>query len=62
MSSGGIVTFTPSALLEDPIGVYKLVAQIVKHPLWACYLLPSAIGMVAKLTREGEDPLAVYDK
>ncbi|KDR73701.1 hypothetical protein GALMADRAFT_158176 [Galerina marginata CBS 339.88] len=46
---GGIVTFTPSAIMADPIAVIHVIRQISAHPQWACYILPAALGMVAKL-------------
>lgn len=58
---GGVVTFTPGAILEDPIGVLHKIRQIQSHPLWMCYILPSVLGMVAKLHCENEDPLVVFD-
>jgi len=59
---GGIVTFTPDALVADPFGICQLITRLAKHPLWNCYVLPSTIGMAAKLTSGGVDPLIVYDK
>lgn len=60
--SGGVVTFTPSALYEDPWGVINTMKVIDKHPLWICYILPSVLGMAIKLSSPGEDPLAAFDK
>ncbi|RDB22988.1 hypothetical protein Hypma_009786 [Hypsizygus marmoreus] len=45
---GGVVTFTPRALTNDPVGVLHRISQIHSHPLWACYILPSVLGMVMK--------------
>ncbi|GLB33577.1 hypothetical protein LshimejAT787_0104610 [Lyophyllum shimeji] len=61
---GGIVTFTPKAILDDPIGVLHRISQIHSHPLWECYILPSALGMVAKLHLQtgNDDPLALCDR
>jgi hypothetical protein len=59
---GGVATFTPSALFEDPVGACQLITQISDHPLWTCYLLPSVVGMLAKLTCRERDPLAVFDQ
>jgi hypothetical protein len=42
---GGIVTFTPMAMAEDPFGCYSLMLQLAQHPLWACYLMPSIVGL-----------------
>lgn len=51
------MTFTPDALLEDPIGVGKLIRQIAEHPFWACYLLPSVVGMAVRSCGGDADPL-----
>ncbi|TDL28823.1 hypothetical protein BD410DRAFT_781374 [Rickenella mellea] len=59
---GGIVTFTPSALLEDPWGIELLIGKIHQHPLWDCYVLPSVLGLFAKSACLGDDPMAVFDE
>ncbi|KAJ7169556.1 hypothetical protein C8R46DRAFT_1089179 [Mycena filopes] len=41
---GGVVTFTPTALYEDPWGVINQMKIINKHPLWTCYYPPLCIG------------------
>jgi hypothetical protein len=56
--TGGIVTFTPAALLEDPIGTADLMRRISMHPFWDCYVLPSTIGLAVR--REGTDPLSEF--
>ncbi|EGO03137.1 hypothetical protein SERLA73DRAFT_158732 [Serpula lacrymans var. lacrymans S7.3] len=48
---GGIITFTPSALLNDPFGVYELMTKVTNHPLWECYLLPSVLGFYCQILR-----------
>ncbi|KAJ7462715.1 hypothetical protein B0H11DRAFT_2053966 [Mycena galericulata] len=58
---GGVVTFTPSALYEDPWGVINTMKVIDKHPLWMCYILPSVLAMATKQSSPGEDPLAAFD-
>ncbi|KAF8078396.1 hypothetical protein FPV67DRAFT_1557732 [Lyophyllum atratum] len=60
---GGIVTFTPSAILDDPIGVLHRIQQVHSHPLWECYILPSTLGMIAKMycQNESDDPLGLLD-
>ncbi|KAJ3733783.1 hypothetical protein DFJ43DRAFT_194410 [Lentinula guzmanii] len=53
---GGIVTFTPDALLTDPLGVYERILQIEEHDFWACYILPAVIGMAVSIAyRNRED-------
>ncbi|KAJ7785978.1 hypothetical protein B0H16DRAFT_1488782 [Mycena metata] len=59
---GGVVTFTPSALYEDPWGVIHKMKTINKHPLWTCYILPSVLGMATKLCSSNEDPLPAFDR
>ncbi|KAJ7770779.1 hypothetical protein DFH07DRAFT_914458 [Mycena maculata] len=59
---GGVVTFTPSALYEDPWGVINTMKVIDKHPLWMCYILPSVLGMATKLASPDDDPLAAFDR
>jgi hypothetical protein len=56
------VTFTASAIIEDPFGVFKLIDQIAQHPLWECYVLPSVIGLALKLVYGGDDPISLFDK
>jgi hypothetical protein len=60
--TGGIVTLTPHALLEDPIGAVQLMRQIAIHPFWDCYLLPSVIGMASRILYEGADPVSEFHK
>ncbi|KAF7339742.1 Chromo domain-containing protein [Mycena sanguinolenta] len=59
---GGVVTFTASALYEDPWGVVDKIKIINKHPLFTCYILPTVIGMAAKLCSPEEDPLAAFTR
>ncbi|THH02520.1 hypothetical protein EW026_g379 [Hermanssonia centrifuga] len=56
---GGIVTFTPKAIIENPFEVYKVIAQIDRHPLWMCYINPCVVAAVAKLSYPDHDPLAI---
>ncbi|KAF7328022.1 Chromo domain-containing protein [Mycena kentingensis (nom. inval.)] len=59
--SAGIVTFTPSALYEDPWGIVDLILLLHAHPLWMCYMLPSVLGMAIRMCypeESEEDPLA----
>ncbi|KAF9070714.1 hypothetical protein BDP27DRAFT_1362385 [Rhodocollybia butyracea] len=52
---GGIVTFTPSALLLDPQGVFQRIQQLEEHEFWVCYILPAVIGMVVSTTYHGKE-------
>ncbi|KAG5351646.1 hypothetical protein C0989_005418 [Termitomyces sp. Mn162] len=60
---GGIVTFTPQALLDDLSGVIHRVSQIQRHSMWECYILPPVLGMAVTLysLREGSDPISDFD-
>ena len=65
-SPGGVVTFTPRAFLKNPLQVMDILKKIHKHPLWISYILPQALGMLAKLScMDGDgDPLILkkYDE
>lgn len=56
---GGVVTFTPDALVRNPVQCFELAGQIHKHPLWACYILPCVLGAVATVVSCGSDPSEV---
>ena len=60
--AGGIVTFTPAAIIEGHFRLFSRIKKIAEHPLWECYVLPSVVAMVAKLTSQGKHPLRVYDE
>ncbi|KAH9890944.1 hypothetical protein C8Q73DRAFT_702301 [Cubamyces lactineus] len=59
---GGIVTFTPSAIIQGHYRIFNRISQIAEHPAWECYVLPSVVAMVAKLSCQGVHPLQVYDE
>ncbi|KAI0639158.1 hypothetical protein C8Q77DRAFT_1079774 [Trametes polyzona] len=59
---GGIVTFTPSAIIQGHYRVLNRIRQLAEHPLWECYVLPSVVAFVAKLTCQGIHPLQAYDE
>ncbi|KAG2155419.1 hypothetical protein DEU56DRAFT_305769 [Suillus clintonianus] len=54
---GGIVTFTPLAIAEDPAGCHCLMRNIAQHPLWECYLIPSIVGLSHALACGKEKPV-----
>jgi hypothetical protein len=60
--SGGIITFSPSAMFHNPIEMMLKIRQINAHSLWECYILPSALGMLAKMVCGDDDPLAVLER
>ncbi|EMD41671.1 hypothetical protein CERSUDRAFT_110243 [Gelatoporia subvermispora B] len=59
---GGVVTFTPTALIKDPIGITNLVRKVDEHPLWTCFILPSVLAMAAKLVSQNASPLIQLDR
>ncbi|KAI0651606.1 hypothetical protein C8Q79DRAFT_996983 [Trametes meyenii] len=59
---GGIVTFTPTAILQGHYRIFQHINRIAEHPLWECYVLPSVVAMVAKYSCQGMNPLQVYDE
>lgn len=56
------MTFTPLAIDQDPIGVKKKIKEIHQHPFWACYILPTALGMTVKLEAGSADPVDLFQK
>ena len=59
---GGIVTFTPASIIQGHFRLLAHIKKIKEHPLWECYVLPSVVAMVAKLTCQGKHTLRVYDE
>ena len=49
-------------MATDPIGIIQQIYKIKDHPLWECYVLPSALGMLAKEVCGDEDPLANFER
>lgn len=45
---GGIVTFTPSSIVDTPLAAFKLISQIAEHPLWQCYVTPAVLAAVVR--------------
>ncbi|KAH7883812.1 hypothetical protein F5I97DRAFT_1596654 [Phlebopus sp. FC_14] len=54
---GGIVTFTATAITENPVGCNHLMLQISEHPFWECYVVPEVLGAIY-LLENGEDQIA----
>lgn len=48
---GGVVTFTPSAFLSNPLVALDKLREIHAHPRWVAYVMPVVIGMVAALCK-----------
>ncbi|THU96358.1 hypothetical protein K435DRAFT_797417 [Dendrothele bispora CBS 962.96] len=59
---GGVVTFTASALIEDPISILEKMDEIDEHPLWLGYIIPSVLGLAVRLFYGEDDPLAAFDR
>ncbi|KAJ6495801.1 hypothetical protein C8R47DRAFT_373156 [Mycena vitilis] len=57
---GGVVTFTPQALIHDTYDVLRTIRNIHAHPLWLCYLIPEVVGMAIKLDQLREDGMQEY--
>ncbi|EKM60867.1 uncharacterized protein PHACADRAFT_204012 [Phanerochaete carnosa HHB-10118-sp] len=56
---GGVATFSAKAILQDPFKVYELIEQFDEHPLWTCYIHPSVIAAVAKISYPGSDVISL---
>ncbi|KAJ7250685.1 hypothetical protein C8J57DRAFT_1354528 [Mycena rebaudengoi] len=52
---GGVVTFTPEALFNNPWGVVRVIRNLHAHPLWLAYLIPQVLGMAIRLPLEFPD-------
>ncbi|KAK7467474.1 hypothetical protein VKT23_004527 [Stygiomarasmius scandens] len=59
---GGIMTFTASALVEDPISIFERICEVDDHQLWLGYIIPSVLGLAVKLHYGEEDPLLAFDR
>ncbi|KAK0465307.1 uncharacterized protein EV420DRAFT_951890 [Desarmillaria tabescens] len=59
---GGIMTFTPKALVEDPLGIHHRVSQISENNNWEAYIMPAALGMAAHLHYKNGNALEAFDK
>ncbi|KAH7341895.1 hypothetical protein B0J17DRAFT_278625 [Rhizoctonia solani] len=49
---GGLVTFTPSALLEDPWAVKKVVEALEGEAFWETYIEPKTVGILSLNARK----------
>ncbi|PFH54677.1 hypothetical protein AMATHDRAFT_44493 [Amanita thiersii Skay4041] len=59
---GGLITFTPNAIQDSFLDLAHRIRQVHSHPLWACVMIPSVLGMIARLACKDENPLAVFDR
>ncbi|KAK0246008.1 hypothetical protein EDD85DRAFT_41586 [Armillaria nabsnona] len=61
--SGGLVTFTASALLEHPLHVFNLLECVERHLEWAAYIIPAVLeGAVNALYKDRKQALVEYDR
>ncbi|CAE6517418.1 unnamed protein product [Rhizoctonia solani] len=49
---GGMVTFTPSALIEDPWAVKRVVEALEGEPFWETYIEPKTVGILSLNARK----------
>ncbi|KAK0505945.1 hypothetical protein EDD18DRAFT_1121334 [Armillaria luteobubalina] len=59
---GGIMTFTPKALVEDPLGIHQRVSQISENSNWEAYIMPAVLGMAVHMHYKDGDALDAFDK
>jgi len=45
----------------DTLGVINLIRRIDAHPLWCAYILPVALGVLAKMECGNDDPVATFN-
>lgn len=57
---GGVVTFYPSAFIDDYFGTIKLIRKLHEHPLWMAFISPTCLGYLANHAYKGRDPLSLY--
>ncbi|KAK0198620.1 hypothetical protein F5146DRAFT_1020392 [Armillaria mellea] len=61
--SGGLVTFTASALLEHPLHVFNLLDCVERHLEWAVYIIPAVLeSAVNALYKDRKQALVEYDR
>lgn len=53
---GGIVSFTPAALAEEPVHCYQMMLKISEHPIWDCFVTPSVLAAGDFLTKSNNSP------
>ncbi|KAF9647500.1 hypothetical protein BDM02DRAFT_2656082 [Thelephora ganbajun] len=54
--SGGILTFTPNALVHSLDSVDRLIERVASHEHWACYVTPVVLGAAVRWAKELENP------
>lgn len=56
------MSFTPSALLNDPLDVNNRIRQVGRHTLWIGYIRPVVLGAVLKMCCKNADPLSALER
>lgn len=41
---GGVVSFTPAVLAEEPVQCYQMMLKISEHPIWDCFITPNVLA------------------
>jgi hypothetical protein len=59
--AGGVVTFTPTMIVEKPELVVEIARRAAQHPLWMCFIIPSVLGAAATTWAASTDPLELFD-
>ena len=54
--TGGILTFTPNALITELEGVDRLIERVANHEHWACYVTPIVLGAAVQWAKESGNP------
>jgi hypothetical protein len=62
MHTGGILTFSPRALWEDPLGAYRLVRLADQHPFWMSYIHPYVLAALVKRDYATVDPIPLVER
>lgn len=44
--TGGLVTFVPGVLIENPLGFRDLLHTIAENPIYDAYLCPAVLGYI----------------
>ncbi|KAK0473201.1 hypothetical protein IW261DRAFT_707029 [Armillaria novae-zelandiae] len=61
--SGGLVTFTASALLEHPLHVFNLLECVERHLEWAVYIIPAVLERaINTVYKDRKQALVEYDR
>lgn len=59
---GGVVTFHPSAFIDDYFGTVKLIRKLHEHPLWMAFISPICLGYMTYHAYKGQDALDLYKR